>query len=182
MRKFVLPITVLLLAPMVSLGQEKVENPYKNAKVGDYATYKVSTNFGGKDVEITMKQMVTAKDDKEATIKATSSFMGKEAPAQTQKIDLTKPFDITTAATQGNKQGKFEKTGDGKEKVKVGGKTYECTWISGKVVADVNGQKLESEVKVWTSKDVPLAGLVKMDMKSNLINMQMELSGSGNEK
>ena len=185
MRKLMLPLTVLLLlAPLALQGREKdkMDNPYKNAKVGDYVNYKVTTTFGGMDIDLEMKQTLTAKDEKEATIKITSMFMGKETPAQTQKIDLTKPFDITAAGMQGKKQGKFEKTGEGKAKVKIGDKTYQCDWLAGKVTADLNGKKLESEIKVWMSKDVPLSGLVKMEMKSDFINMQMEVSGSGNAK
>jgi hypothetical protein len=183
MRKFMLPFTVLLFAaPLVSLGREKMDNPYKNAKVGDYVEFKMTTNFAGMDIEGTMKQVVTAKDDNEATIKITTKLMDKEAPAQTQKVDLTKPFDITMMGMQGKNKGKFEKTGEGKEKVKIGDKSYECNWLAGKITADVNGKKFETEVKFWTSKDVPMSGLVKMDMKSNFLNLQMEISGSGNAK
>jgi hypothetical protein len=185
MRKFMLPLTVLLLlAPLALQGREKdkMDNPYKNAKVGDYVEFKVTTSFGGMDIELEMKQTLTAKDDKEATVKTTSTFMGKETPAQTQKIDLTKPFDIADTAMQAKKQGKFEKTGEGKEKVKIGNKTYECQWMAGKVTAEAKGQKIESNIKVWMSKDVPLSGLVKMEMKSDFINMQMEISGSGSAK
>src|SRR4051794_2650133 len=127
MRKFMLPCTVLLLlAPLVSVGQEKGDNPYKNAKVGDFASYKMTTSGGGFNFEITMKQVVTAKDDNEATVKVTTSLMGKDLPPQTTKIDLTKPFDINSLAMQGKNKGNFEKTGEGKEKVKIGDKTYEC--------------------------------------------------------
>ena len=54
--------------------------------------------------------------------------------------------------------------------------------ISGKVTGDAKGKKIESDVKVWMSKSVALSGMVKMELKSNIVNMQMELSGSGNEK
>ncbi len=189
MRKFLLPTAVLVaLAPLVSLGQDKMENPYKNAKVGDYTTYKMTTGLGGKDIEITMKKIVSAKDDKEVTLKITTSFGGKEIPAQEQKIDLTKPLDLASLAGQGMKkqQGTFEKTGEGKEKIKIGDKSYDCNWTAGKATIDAQGQKLETEVKVWTSKSVPLDGIVKMETKANIFNMQvnsqMELTGSGNEK
>jgi hypothetical protein len=173
---------VFLFAPMASSGQEKGDNPYKEAKVGDYVAFKMTTSVMGKDIEMTMKQTVTAKSDTEATVKTAVAFMGTELPGQSTKIDLTKPYDFTAAAMQGKQKGKFEKTGEGKEKLKVGDKTYECTWMSGKVVADNKGMKIESDVKVWFTKAVPLSGLVKMEMKSNLANVQMELSGSGNEK
>ena len=183
MRTCLIAFTVLaFLAPLVSQGQEKIDNPYQTAKVGDYAAYKVTTSIGGMNLEMEMKQTLTAKDDKEATVKTTTKFMGNEIPPQTSKIDLTKPFDFTSAAMQAKGKGKFEKTGEGKEKIKIGDTTYDCTWFSGKVTGDAKGKKIESDVKVWMSKSVALSGMVKMELKSNIVNMQMELSGSGNEK
>lgn len=184
MRTCLLVFTVLaFLAPLMSQGQEKMDNPYKTAKVGDYVAYKMSTAaFVGKDFEITMKQMVTANDDKEATVKITTAFMGNENPAQITKIDLTKPFDIISVGLLAKGQGKFEKTNEGKEKIKVGGTSYDCSWISGKFAAELKGKKVETQVKIWTSKSVPLSGMVKMETKSNFANMKMELTGSGNEK
>ena len=47
------------------------------------------------------------------------------------------------------------------------------------LAAETKGIKLDSEIKVWMSKDVPLSGMVKMEMTSNLANMTMELAGTG---
>jgi hypothetical protein len=173
---------VAFLASAVTYGQEKMENPYSTAKVGDFVAYKMTTSVMGKDIELTTKQTVTAKEEKEVRVKIATTFMGNALPGQETKIDLTKPYD--PAAALGNKKGKFDKTGEGKEKIKVGGKEYETNWMSGKVVADVGvgGKKIESDVKFWFSKSVPLTGLVKMELKSNAANMVMELSESGNEK
>ena len=55
---------VVFLMPLASQGGDKVDNPFKNAKVGDYASYKMTTSVMGKDIEVTMKQTVTAIDDK----------------------------------------------------------------------------------------------------------------------
>lgn len=175
-------VLVGCLVPLAAPAQEKEENPLKKAKVGDFVAYKMTSMIGGKDVAVDMKQSVSAKDDMEVTLKTTVIFMGQELPAQSTKVDLTKPFDPAAAAIQGNKQGKFEKTGEGKEKLKIGGKTYECTWLAGKMVADVKGQKVESDVKLWFSKMVPLTGMIKMELKSNLANVTMELSDSGSAK
>jgi hypothetical protein len=180
-RLLVFAVAVFLM-PVVSQGQDKDDNPFKKAKVGDYLLFKMSTSVMGKDVEMTMKQTVTAMDEKEATVKATTSFMGLELPAQTTKVDLTKPYDPASAAAQGKGKGKFEKTGEGKEKIKVGDKTYDCTWLAGKVVADVKGKAFNSDIKVWFSPAVPLSGMVKMEMKSNLANVVMELTETGSKK
>jgi hypothetical protein len=128
-----------------------------------------------------MKQTVSAKDNMEATVTTVILLMGKELKNETTKIDLTKPYD-PVAATQGNKQGKFEKSGEGKEKIKAGGKEYDCTWVAGKVVAEVKGNKIESDMKVWISKSAPLSGMVKMEMKTKVADVTMELSDSGSAK
>jgi hypothetical protein len=173
---------VVCLAPLAAPAQEKTENPYKKAKVGDFVAYRMTTSVMGKDIALDMKQTLSAKDDFEATLKTSITLMGNELKSETSKVDLTKPFDPVAAVTQGNKKGKFEKTGEGKEKIKVGGKEYDCTWVGGKVVADVMGKKLESDVKIWIAKTVPLSGMVKMEIKSNLADVKMELSDSGSAK
>ena len=183
MRACLLVFAFAFLMPLASQGQDKIDNPFKNAKVGDYLAYKMTTTAKGKEFEMTVKQTVTEVNDKEVTLKTTSNFMGLELPGQTNKIDLTKPYDIAAMATQGNaKGGKFEKTGEGKEKIKVGEKTYDCSWISGKVTADVKGKQIESDIKVWQSKTVPLSGAVKMEAKSKLGDVKMELTEVGTAK
>ena len=73
-----------------------------------------------------------------------------------QKIDLTKPFDAVTGCDGSvGANFKWEKQKDGKEKLKIGGKEYDCTWTTYKVVNPNPAVMLEGEVKVWLSKDVP---------------------------
>ncbi len=159
------------------------ENPYKKAKVGDWAEYKMTTSIGGLNLEGTVKNEVTAKTEKEATMKTTVMAGGQELPGQETKIDLTKPFDpsSTTGLPKGD-EVKVEKISDGKEKIKIGGKEYECTWEKSKVKGKANGVDLDAEVKVWMCKSVPLGGMVKMEMKSEVINMSMELTETGSKK
>jgi hypothetical protein len=76
----------------------------------------------------------------------------------------------------------WKRTGGGKEKVKVGDKTYDCTWFSGKGVVEVLGDKIESEIKVWVDKSVPFGGLVRMETKSGLTTIRMEITESGSAK
>src|SRR3954453_3081043 len=131
-----LPMNARLFAPLLALavapfaGAADEENPYKKAKVGDYATYKMTTKVAGFNVEGTLTQTVTAKDDKEVTIKTTGKVNNMDIPAQEQKIDLTKPFDPAKAT--GNlppgANVNIEKLKDGSEKVKLGGKEYDTKW------------------------------------------------------
>lgn len=183
MQRILSASAILLLAFSVgSAGDKKgkeVDNPFKTAKVGDYINYKLSTKIGDFAVDGNLTQTVTARDEKTVTVEAVGTVLGKKTPPQKTEIDLTKPFDPTSAATQG--KGKFEKTGEGKEKIKVGGKEYDTTWISGKAVAEAGGLKIESTVKVWFSKQVPLNGMVKMETKADLANVTIELSDHGSK-
>ena len=178
-------------APFIARAADE-ENPFKNAKVGDYATYKMDTKVAGFAVNGTLTQSITAKTEKEATVKVTGSFevggMKMEIPSQEQKIDLTKPFDPTKVGGGGLPPGtdaKIEKLKDGKEKIKVAGKEYDATWTEYTVKAKVMNQDVDAKVKAWTAKDVP-AGMVKMTMTADIggqkMEMTMELKETGNKK
>src|SRR5437762_12390276 len=100
------------------------DNPYTKAKAGEWAEYKVTTSVMGMNFDLTVKMTVTDIDDKEATISTVATVKGMQTPAQTTKIDLTKPYDPTSAANiPKDSKAKVEKLGDGKEKITVGGKT-----------------------------------------------------------
>jgi|SRR5579883_223423 len=190
MRRFLVAAFALAITTFAVRAADE-ENPYKNAKVGDYATYTMTTKVGGLSIDGIITQTVTAKDDKEATIKVTGTidFGGntKEIPAQEQKIDLTKPYDPTKGGANlpGGGEAKVEKGKEGKEKIKVGGKEYSTTWTTYKVKAKANGMEIDANVKAWMAKDVP-SGLVKMTMTADIagqtMEMTMELKESGNKK
>jgi len=161
-------------------------NPYKNVKVGDYATYKMTMKVAGQTLAGTVTQSITAKTEKEATIKVTGKINGMDIPEQTQKIDLTKPFDPTKLGSQpAGTDVKVEKGKEGKEKIKVAGKEYDATWTAFKVTGKASGLEIDSDMKVWMSKDLPGA-MAKMDMTSTVagmkIEMVMELSETGSKK
>jgi len=177
---------VLALLPMARGAEEKQEeNPYKKAKVGDWIEYKTITNFAGAKIEGTMKQTVAEKNDKEATLKTTINFQGMEIAGPEAKIDLTKPFDPLSASLPQGSEIKVEKLGDGKEKLKVGGKEYDCEWVKLKMKGKAMGMDFDGDAKVWTAKSVPLGGVVKMDMTTKILDtnvvMTMEYAGSGSK-
>src|SRR5262245_15405096 len=179
---------VVALVPLV-LAQEKPEkddNPFRKAKVGDWVEYKMTTSFGGNNIEGKVKMTVTEKTDKEATIKTTAAVNGMDVPGQETKIDLSKAYDPSGGANlPKGSDVKTEKEDDGKEKIKIGDKEYDCTWTKNKVTGKANGVEIEGEVKVWIAKDAPLSGMVKMENSSkvmgNVIMMTMEYVGSGSK-
>jgi hypothetical protein len=181
------PVLVGLLLSPLGAGAADEENPFKGAKVGDYARYDTVAKTGTVSLKTVRKQTVTAASDKEVSLKTVLEVNGSEVATDRpeQKIDLTKPFDPT-----GSSEGvptlsglKWEKQGDGKEKVKVGGKEFDCTWISYKPVA-TGKQEVEGELKVWLSKDVPwvVKRALKLKRGPTEINYTTELIEFGNKK
>jgi hypothetical protein len=161
------------------------ENPYKAAKVGDWASYKMVLKIQGMETELTTKMSVAEKSDKEATVKTVSSLGGQELPPQSTKIDLTKPYDPIQGlggSVPKTADTKVEKVEDGKETITVGDKKYECTWTKFKTTSKVQGNEIKSEVKMWVCKDVPLGGLVKMEMKSDFADASMTITDHGKGK
>lgn len=187
-RALIAALALAAVAPTVRAADE--ENPYKNAKVGDYATYTMTTKVAGIDIAGTITQTVSKKDDKEATVKVTGEFEfggnKMKIPEQEQKIDLTKPYDPTKGANlPGGADAKVEKGKEGKEKIKVNGKEYDTTWTTYKVKGKAMGQEIDADVKAWTAKNVP-SGMVKMTMTATIagqkMEMTMELKETGNMK
>ncbi|MCX7664113.1 MAG: hypothetical protein N2112_01050 [Gemmataceae bacterium] len=195
LRKSLLALAVAAFA-LPSVFAEETENPFKNAKVGDYAIYKMEgkVGVGGMNFEMsgTVTQTVIEKDDKKVVLEIETDIPGLpvKPPKQKQEIDLTKPFDPAKMAAggggglPGGAEIKFEKGKSGKEKVKVGGKEYETNWetIIGKAKLPEPIGDMEMNIKTWMSKDVGLGGMVKMEMKSNLMDMVMELKETGSKK
>ncbi len=165
----------LVVLPFAARAADE-ENPYKKAKLGDFATYKMTTKIAGLNVEGTLTQTVTEKTDKAVKIKTVGKVNGMDIPAVDQEIDLTKPYDPTKAT--GNLPAgadvKVEKLKDGKEKVKVGGKDYDTTWETYKMKIKQAGMEIESEMKVWQSKELAIP-MVKMEMNAEVMGMKMEI-------
>jgi hypothetical protein len=173
MRVRLLAALLIAAAPLAARAADE-ENPYKKVKVGEFATYKMTTKVAGKSFEGTITQTVAAKDDKEVTLKVTGKVNGMDIPVQEQKIDLTKPYDPTKTAVPPGTEAKVEKQKDGKEKIKAGGKEYDCKWESYKVTGKANGIEMNADVKVWQSKDLPMQ-MVKMEMAAEFAGMKMEM-------
>ena len=177
---------VLVLAPVAVRAADE-ENPYKNAKVGDFANYKLTVAVAGQNIEGTVSQTVTAKSEKEVTLKVTGKVAGMDIPVQEQKIDLTKPFDPTKLNQQAaGADMKIEKGKEGKEKLKLDGKEYETQWTNYKVTGKANNIPIDSDMKVWIAKDLPGGVIAKMETTMTVMGMKMEmkmeLSESGNKK
>ena len=155
-------------------------NPFRHAqdvKVGDYVVYKVTEKskiFAAASGQRTSTSTLTVSDRDEKA----AAF---EAFYDLSTVDLTKPFDMCTAVAtihttygffpRNEDQFGFQKTGEGKETIKIGNKTYDCTWIEGKVNARVlnkdprNSYTFTAEMKIWIANDTPA---VKQDKEDKI--------------
>ena len=173
--------TVLLVCLASAIRGADNENPYRNAKLGDWVEYKMTSQ----NMEGSTKMTVLSKDEKELTyeVAATFSFMGNKAvaPVQTMKIDLTKDYDAISAANLKANNVKIEKLDEGTEKLKAAGKEYDTKWTKLRATTTVNEMMIVTEYKMWFSKDVPLSGLVRMDTTASDMTTKVELMGFGSK-
>ena len=158
-----LAIAALLLPAMNWVALGKMENPLKNAKVGQWIEFTMKTGAMGQEMEMTMRQTVVAKDAVSVTLKSETTMMGKKMPAQETKIMLDQPYE---PYTQGYTDAKVTVLGEGDEAVSVNGKSYSCHWAKVKVVA-TKPMATEATTKVWTCKEVPVSGMVRMETEAD---------------
>lgn len=172
--------------PVPVVGLPAVDNPYRTAKVGDYAAYKTTISLGGFQVVGSTTKVVTAKTDKEATVTIYMKAAGMEVPPTEQKIDLTQPFDPTKMdGIFAGPDAKLEKRGEGKERMTVAGRAFEATWVTLKFTGKQGGQPFAGDVKAWMSKEVP-HGMAKLyttgELGGQKYSALVELVETGNNK
>jgi hypothetical protein len=158
------------------------ENPFRKAKVGDWVEYKLV----GDQMTGTLRYTIVAKDDREVSYEFTTTFtiLGEEtvAPAKITKVDLAKPYDSLTLAVQGIPGTKMEKLGEGREIIKIGGKEYDTRWIKTKLRNTNDDQLPITAAKIWLTPEVPVFGLVKMELSSeSSLSSTLEIVGSGSK-
>lgn len=173
---------VLCLTVAVSAA----DNPYKNAKVGDWVEYTTTTTAMGHNMQMTSKQTVIAKDETSVTIRTEMTAMGQKMPPQEMKIPFNQPYDPSRMMAHAETDAKSTIVGEGSETITVGGKAYACHWVKMKVTA-TKPQHTDGTIKVWNTADVPAGGMVKMEMDNKMAmgeqtmstTMVMELTGFG---
>jgi len=173
------------LVPTVS-ADDKVEMPLKNAKLGEWVEYKLTAQ--GVPQPITIRQTVSDRTDTDLTVKIETSMGGVKQPAKSKVLSLSKPYDPIKMLQDeaGPFKGEVRVGKTGTEDLKVNGKELKTTWTEAEMSGEIMGKKVTTKLKVWQTKDVPLSGMVKMDMKMDNMGatseMNMEFVGTGVEK
>lgn len=163
MRIFICAFALIAGLPIVARAGED-DNPFKNVKEGDWVRFTMTMVRGDFKSVGELKKTVTAKSDKEITIQTIMTLDGRSTLPTEEKIDLTKPYDPTRLLGLEGTGAKIEKVGDEKAKVKIGTKEYDCAVIKLKTKSNSFGKEYNSDVKLWTSKDAPLGGMVKLEV------------------
>jgi hypothetical protein len=163
------------------------DNPFRKAKVGDWAEYKVTVVQYASDpegikhevkdgkFEGAFKMEVTARTEQIAKIRGILPVFGETSRALAEDIDLTQPYRLANLITilfpPGS--GKYEQGDSGTEKIKVGEKEYETSWT--KLTEQIKNQG-DVNLTYWTSRFVPLGGLVRLEWTSvrNVLGARLE--------
>jgi hypothetical protein len=163
LKHFLCTFALIIGLPIVARAAEN-DNPFKKVKEGDWAKYSMTMEIGDFKRIGDMKTTVTAKFEKEVTITTIMTLDGQKSLPRDEKIDLTKPYDPTWLLGLKDTNAKVEKVGEAKEKVKIGTKEFDCTLIKSKTKSNAGGQEYTTHNKLWTSKDAPLGGMVKLEV------------------
>lgn len=163
------------------------DNPYRTAKLGDFATYKTTSLIGGETKTGTATVRVVAKTETELTLRMSGTLGKIEAPTTDQTIDLTKPYTFDRALLSNVPPGadvKTEKLASGTERIQVGGTNYDTTWTKYKTTTTIMGITNELLTTEWIANEA-LFGQVKMEMISKTqgaeITITRELEKTGNQ-
>jgi len=164
---------------LIGAGTQAFEgNPLKNAKVGDFASFKMSTKAGGMSMDMETKRTIIGKTDAEVTMEIVTKVMGRETKIN-HTVKLNEDFDPRQMAFRGKGDVTFKELDKGEETITVAGKALKTTWTSFEATSKQGTMK----GKAWVCPDVPLGGLVKSEMDmGGLGTMTSELVDYGSAK
>ena len=175
--------SVAALLCLIGTAAYAVEgNPLKNAKVGDFAAYKMSTKMGAMAMDMETKRTVTNKTDTEVTMEIATKVMGHETKV-THTVKLDEKFDPREMAMKGQPGATFKELDKGEETITVADKALKTTWTSFEITGVQGQEAANMKGKAWVCPDIPLGGLVKSETDmGGRGTMTMVLVDYGNAK
>ena len=182
MKHFLGTVALIIGLPIVARAADD-DNPFKKVKEGDWVVFTMTMVIGDFKHVGEMKTTVTAKSDKEVTITTMMTLDGRKSLPREERIDLTKPYDPIGLLGLKDTDAKVENGGEAKEKVKIGTKEFDCTLIKSKTVSK-GVPEYTTHNKLWTSKDAPLGGMVKLEVlgeRGAPANTWLEFKESGSK-
>jgi hypothetical protein len=145
------------LATQLASAQEADVNPFKTARIGDFASYATTTKFEGraalKTVTYFTVRVVTAKQ-------VTIGIGGKDRPDSSRVvIDLARPFEPLRLYGTSQVEGKVppaERLAEGKERLVIESGTYDTTWTTYRTTEEDGEQvRYVTDTKIWVEEGVP---------------------------
>lgn len=176
-----LAVLAFTMTGMAQADDATVGNPLTDAKVGDWVRYKLVNDQLADAITIT--QRVTKKDKDNVTIEVVTKFGDTEGKAVEQKLSLAEPFEpikLYEKMTGNKSEVAFEK--NGAEEIIVKGKKYDTKWQEFKITTKMADNPIVSPLKIWTSKSVPIMGIVKIQTDFAGVNVRLEVEDFGSEK
>ena len=179
---------VALPAAPVPVGAKPVAevHPFKDARVGDFATYKMTIRIKDQFIHGAMSLTITARTDKEITIESAVSINGNPGASSRSehKIDVAKAFDPTTLLKEPEAGIKFEKGKTGTEALVIADKEHDAVWTSYRITRKTDVLEQQQELKLWRAKTVP-GCFVKIEvicLDDSNMSSTLELTETGRKK
>lgn len=160
---FVALFAVATAAMASAADYSKIPDPLENAKVGQWVSHKMST---GMEQKQTIVDIQGEGDERVITMKMEMSQGEMKLPAQEMKISVKEVKANEAAAREQATDVKISET-----TIDVGGKTYNVVLVENNVDGNVS--------KLYLSKDVPVTGIVKMELDNPMMPINLEITGQG---
>ena len=135
------------------------------------------------NAEAEVRQTVTKKTDTDVTIEYAQKMANGPEKKREIVVKLDEDYDPVKGPSKKLPKSTRKQLETGAEKLTVNGKSLDTKWVLNEVTIKVGGKELTSKSKVWTSADVPMGGMVKMENDLGTMGKSsMELTDFGSGK
>lgn len=139
---------------------QPVQNPYSNAKVGDWVKLRAIQTLAGEKTEFIYKRVVSSVSETEVVIEEETSSGGKVEASRT-RVDISKPRPTIMT----DPAAKIVSTKSGFERLRAAGKDLVCALSVQTDVAETKDSQISRTVKTWTSPEIPVDGMARTELE-----------------